>query len=170
MLKDLINLRPRKNELEAFLPNLQNHKMQFRGESFNSNLRLAFFDNPACIFNSINWQHILGKHSVRYFDFDGKHIGDEKSVHMFDHSLNQQDIAELMDKVLEQLLINGFDFNAWAGSGETEKVIIGQYTLHIGVKGVETGYQIGQFYPSQGSTVTKFKSNLLNFLKKLLNR
>ena len=133
----------------------------FTREPINPNRLPSYFLGPRCPFSSVNWQHILGKHSVRYFDFDKRHMPDGDKVHLFINSITQTKVAGYISQALG--ILAGTKGSNYPLDKFSETVTLpGGLEVVIGAKTIGGKRIIGQFYPvNKSSIVTIYKGKFL---------
>ena len=137
----------------------------FTREPINPNRLPSYFLGPRCPFSSVNWQHILGKHSVKHFDFDSDHMPkDGGTTHMFVNNVTQTKVAGYISQALG--ILSRTKGSKYPLDKFSETVILpGGLKVIIGAETIGGKRVIGQFYPKSGPNVTKYKEPFLRNLK-----
>lgn len=152
--------------IDVYLPNFKQLPV--------SNVKPNYFSQPNRVFDDINMQHIMDKHTVEHFDFDENGIG--KDIDMFPIGTTQQQVAAYIDEALTILKNTKGDIYPINGNAETIilsngiKVIIGSNMgSEIGIGNFPHNQNIiGQFYPT-GNTGLVIKASILKIVNAILN-
>jgi hypothetical protein len=137
---------------------------EFKGLPIES-IKPTYFNNLSREFADINMQHILDKHTVKYFQFIPDNLG--TTVHMFPAGTTQAQVCSYIDEALNILRVNRGSIYPIPNLAENVTLSSGMI-VRIGSK-VENGVKvIGQFYPLPSNGILEFSQEELRAFRKVI--